>query len=564
MIFPFACLRACDNTNTLPNIATIRNTDPEQTGQRTDSFTRARMLLLSRVIALPTALLGLLLEQSSPGLAEELEWPYNLPPHVKYYPEHEGLVKRNAEIREKLQQQSPVGMRKMSSDPGEMFFLDYWHFDSDHEKDQEYSYNSSITAELAAPFKLHAISRRHKSILPRFLGRTPFDKRDFQCPAGSSACTAIDRPNSCCANGSTCEIVEDVGLGDVGCCPENEVCGGSVSNCPSGYTSCPQNPGGGCCVPGYACFSIGCVATSTVVVVTVVSPTSSSSIPPPASPSTVTQTATQTQISTETQINTQTDTQVETTTIVPVPPQTTRTTVIESSTTTDSVTTTTTARNTITTTSSSTDRPANTLICSSGFRSCPVSLGGGCCPTDRACGRYLCPELSSTNSFTAPARPTSNTVDGTTTSTATGFSSIPGAVCPTGFYACSAFYQGGCCQTGRNCHSTSCPPGESITVVAGSSITVAAPTGDGISSVASALTGSCASGWSTCATDVGGGCCPSGYACGTACTATATGGQNNVVGKIAPNEAGRDGENSRIWLLVSSSFVTIVLFLRNI
>lgn len=96
-------------------------------------------------------------------------------------------------------------------------------------------------------------------------------------------------------------------------------------------------------------------------------------------------------------------------------------------------------------------------------------------------------------------------------------------------------------------------------MVDGSSITIDAPTGNGVSSVATLLTGSCASGWSTCASDVGGGCCPSGYACGSACTATATGGQDNVVGKIAPNAGDRDLDRMKVWLLISVSLVIVTL-----
>lgn len=541
------------------------------------------MVLFHRLFALPPALLALVLERSTLGQSKELEWPYNLPAHVKYYPEDEGLVKRNVEIRQRLQQQSPVGMKKMSGDPGEMFFLDYWRFKIDDHDSDGGSSNISEAAELTAPLKLHVDSIHQRSVLPRFLGHSLFDKRGFTCPAGSAACTSINRPNSCCKTGSTCQLVQDVGLGDVGCCAENQVCGGSVSTCPANYISCPQNPGGGCCIPGYACFNVGCVATSTAVVVIVPSTTTTSrtlstSAPPPASPSTATQTETQTQVQTQTQTQVQTQTQTQTQvqtdtrTIVPVPvpipstspPITTTDTTTASTTATTATTavvTTTTTENTITTTTTSSSSQPNTLVCSSGFRSCPASLGGGCCPTDRACGSDVCPALSSTNSFVAPARPTSNSVDGTTTSTATGFTTIPGAECPTGFYACSAFYQGGCCQTGRDCQPTSCPPGASITVVDGSSITIDAPTRSGISSVTTLLTGSCASGWSTCAMNVGGGCCPSGYACGTACTATATGGQGSVVGKIAPNEGGKAWDTQKIWILMGSSLISVaVLF----
>ena len=56
-----------------------------------------------------------------------------------------------------------------------------------------------------------------------------------------------------------------------------------------------------------------------------------------------------------------------------------------------------------------------------------------------------------------------------------------------------------------------------------------APTGTGVVPVTTGA--SCATGWFNCAAGEGGGCCPSGYACGVSCTATASG--VAPVGKIA-------------------------------
>lgn len=96
-------------------------------------------------------------------------------------------------------------------------------------------------------------------------------------------------------------------------------------------------------------------------------------------------------------------------------------------------------------------------------------------------------------------------------------------------------------------------------MVDGSSVTIDAPTGSGISSAGTLVTGSCASGWMTCAADVGGGCCPSGYACGTACTATATGGQGSVVGKIAPNEARKGLDLQTSVRVMGASLVSVAM-----
>jgi hypothetical protein len=49
-------------------------------------------------------------------------------------------------------------------------------------------------------------------------------------------------------------------------------------------------------------------------------------------------------------------------------------------------------------------------------------------------------------------------------------------------------------------------------------------------------TGACQSGWLSCGRDVGGGCCPPQYGCGTVCSATG-GGYTGVVSKIEPSSA---------------------------
>ena len=84
---------------------------------------------------------------------------------------------------------------------------------------------------------------------------------------------------------------------------------------------------------------------------------------------------------------------------------------------------------------------------------------------------------------------------------------------------------------------------------------MAAPTGSDVSSVQTILTGHCASGWNTCAQNVGGGCCPTGYACGQACTATMPEGRNNTVGKISPNAAIQHDWSS--WTLIGTALAVL-------
>lgn len=121
---------------------------------------------------------------------------------------------------------------------------------------------------------------------------------------------------------------------------------------------------------------------------------------------------------------------------------------------------------------------------------------------------------ATTDNLVPPARKTglSTTTQGTTSRV---------SVCPTGFYACSAVYHGGCCQTGRDCDTTSCPTTSSTTFTSdGVTIVEAVTTASGGSD--SGSTGKCATGWFKCADTVGGGCCPSGYTCGSSCTAAAS------------------------------------------
>jgi len=48
-------------------------------------------------------------------------------------------------------------------------------------------------------------------------------------------------------------------------------------------------------------------------------------------------------------------------------------------------------------------------------------------------------------------------------------------------------------------------------------------------------TGSCATGWTSCGLDVGGNCCPSGWACGTASCSSVGASQTSVLQKGEPS-----------------------------
>lgn len=138
-----------------------------------------------------------------------------------------------------------------------------------------------------------------------------------------------------------------------------------------------------------------------------------------------------------------------------------------------------------------------------------------------------------------PARPTHHS---TLTSETRGDD-----ICPTGFYACSAVYHGGCCRTGRDCDTTSCPTILSTTLIS-DGVTILAP-------VATPTDGpvgnSCAKGWFHCADTVGGGCCPTGFACGSSCTAT------DISGTTVDKEQATSGDG--VELRVSRMLILTVL-----
>lgn len=535
------------------------------------------MKQFTNLLALPTSLITLL---SLPNPAQAESWPHKLAPHERFYPEHEPHLKRNYEIQQRLGSGKPAGMRKMSEDEGEKFFMEYWQFDqpltvADERASKSVAHNT-VTSNVSSPcdplppLLLHT-GKQPPPDLHRLFGRSLFG-RDFQCPSGTSSCTSINQPDACCATGETCISVQDTGNGPVGCCPAGETCGGEVTGCntAAGYTSCPGSSNGGCCIPGYACQGIGCVytdSTTTTTTLPLATITTGVSSEVPYSSSTTTTTATSISISAASVPTVQT----VTTTIVSTPPASTglttvtQTIVISPSSTTPLSTTTT------TTTSSATSTTPTAFVCTSGYHSCPASLGGGCCPTDRSCAPdRLCLATSTSTSTTTttptssasavpPVRPTSGSSDSsiTTTTVSRTTSPITYSGCPTGFYMCSAYYLGGCCRVGRDCDTTSCPASASTSVLVTSGLTIVAGGSDASSVVLVTVTSTitpgasatgtdadtsggavgaatgCASGWFGCASSAGGGCCPSGFVCGASCTATVSG-QSNI-GKESPS-----------------------------
>lgn len=498
----------------------------------------------SILLSLPAPLLLLIATfQPSGGSAVEsssAQWPYNLPAHVKYWPEDPPYRRRDLEVIERhfVAGKTPIGLKKMGMDEGEKFFPEYWNFGENYQSshfDDEYSsldgpqrlrvddpgdssyMNDSMSTSFRHPFALH--KNEDSDLRRNIYGRAYaalFNRnvQTFTCPTGTLSCSNINQPNSCCGSDETCFIIQDTGLGDVGCCPTGETCTGQAISCPADYESCPDNTGGGCCIPGFVCDGPGCVPSQSVVTVittiTVLPPTGTSVV-------------------------------VYTTTTIQPEPQpsftesasfTASASFTESASFTASASFTESASVTFTATGIQT-----TLMCSSNYRACPIQQGGGCCLTDRECGTTDCPTYpgsgpSSTLMFTTasgtaviPLRPTSS--NPVTTFQSTGVTILPtGSTCPIGFYGCSAIHQGGCCRTGRNCDTTSCPAVQETTIIS-ASVTIAFPNQN---TVNVATTGSCANGWFNCADVLDGGCCPNGYSCGTASCSSFSGSETVQVG----------------------------------
>jgi hypothetical protein len=180
------------------------------------------------------------------------------------------VLQRNGEVASKLATAPPRGVRKMSADEGEKFFLDYWDFatlspgnvSEQHGSDLEGFSPAHFVAQ-SYPFRpsYSLGSDTDAELLPRRdsgSAKNVFAARNFMCPLGTWACTSIGRSDRCCGSGETCEIVADTGHGTVGCCPSWKRCSGMIGTCESGYTACSQDLGGGCCIPGYDCVEGGC------------------------------------------------------------------------------------------------------------------------------------------------------------------------------------------------------------------------------------------------------------------------------------------------------------------
>ena len=357
--------------------------------------------------------------------------------------------------------------------------------------------------------------------------------RSFDCPTGTSACVSIGQPNYCCATGETCSSITDTGLGPVGCCPAGVSCAGDITQCneEAGQSACPQNLGGACCVAGFACFEVGCVRVDTATLVRTLNPG-----PPPMTSSersvVVTTTSTSPFVVTTTSTSlTTTDVGGETTPIVvlppvTVPPEATR----------------------------QTGLPCNGLA---SFTACPEPIGG-CCLSGRICqAGNLCPLPGETITPLPPVRGTGTTTATSAPASDSTLATAPvGDICPTGFYACSAFYPGGpCCRIGRDCVTSYCATTASGTIVTDGK-TVAVPL---VPAATTTAAENCAQGWSQCPAEQGGLCCPSGWECGSVTCSSVAATETRAVDKAQPVVNVASNGRGRLSLCLASVVLFVAL-----
>ena len=244
------------------------------------------MLPLAALQLFPASLLLFIATAPTVTTALDNPWAFGLGPFSKIKSGFALCTRRDGTTVTHQLAQTPIAVRKMSGDKGEMFFPEYWQFESgtnraskleldrrgptlrslkplkDDSSVKDWA-NASIPQPLQAPFALHTTHQLdNRPILSRLL-RSPKaifarDTRDFTCPGGTSSCASINRPYSCCAAGLVCQPTTDSGLGDVGCCQPGQVCGQEVSGCPAEDLTCPDSLGGGCCIPGSVCDGVGC------------------------------------------------------------------------------------------------------------------------------------------------------------------------------------------------------------------------------------------------------------------------------------------------------------------
>ncbi|EAQ92373.1 hypothetical protein CHGG_00608 [Chaetomium globosum CBS 148.51] len=183
------------------------------------------------------------------------------------------LLTAQIEAREQAQvdsrHPSPTAVRKMPPDQGAKFHHEYCAFEDHqafapashqphaaiaardvHNEDDARKIWANASAELLPrpPFALlsdpefqdESTSPAGSLFRRAALAFSLLEKRQWACPGGTTSCSSIGFPNSCCGEGEKCMEVTDTGLGPVGCCPAGATCNGGISECADGSTPCGE------------------------------------------------------------------------------------------------------------------------------------------------------------------------------------------------------------------------------------------------------------------------------------------------------------------------------------
>ncbi|TVY51104.1 hypothetical protein LCER1_G006926 [Lachnellula cervina] len=405
---------------------------------------------------------------------------------------------RRRDVEEHLRQgRSPVGVMKMSPDEGEKFFMEYWQFEKDQVQSPMFSTplrarDEDEEARLLANASA-AISFRPPFALHSDFGTGYGELRARRAMESVAVLATLQKKDFVCPSGTT--SCDGIGYPN-SCCGANENCF-KIQDTGLGPV--------GCCPEGGSCGGTitDCNAPNTACAAEL---GGGCCIPNfvcegvgcvmnSVTTIVVTQTLTNTMASSTSVLTT---TQVSTIVI----PSTTATT---------------------------------TLTPSSSSSSPPSSPSSTTTSASSATG-------------VAPVRPTSAT---STITSPTGPSQ-----CPTGFYACDAYYAGGCCRTGRDCQPTSCPATSSTTIIS-SGVTVVVPVGS--AATVNSPTGVCASGWASCAASDGGNCCPSGWQCGATSCSSLSPTSTAVAQKKSPNGASTQRKGTDLVAILGTLILALVL-----
>lgn len=100
------------------------------------------------------------------------------------------------------------------------------------------------------------------------------------------------------------------------------------------------------------------------------------------------------------------------------------------------------------------------------------------------------------------------------------------------------------------------------TTIVSSGKTIVVPL-TGAATTTASESGSCATGWFSCAASLGGDCCPGGYTCGTASCSTAGATATGVIGKESLSAGDKIGYGDGLWKRLVALLVVVVVMVAQ-